>query len=366
MKQLIFVAGLPRSGGSLVNRIFDGHSQIAAYPSEARFTPGDGFWAAYDGVRTLEELLKKSGRLRKFRAVVAGKKGKARHLPFDAAKFERGLQQKVDPPLPCEEAINRVSEVFFNSIADPAFAGSYDRARFISWHASNGHFGAKQLLDFTADSKVVHIIRSPFDTISSMVAYRRSYAINPAMEALLWNDSVARALLGRGQYPGRYYILRYEDLTSAPRESIAKLTDFLDLPLEKALYEPSAAGKAWTGNSSFQKLSGISPKSIGRFAQTLSAQDVDLISQVCADLMAKTCYSAESPYFDPAVDPNLLEPEPDELLTICEQYFHAYDHLRRMPIRQMDRAGSGPKRLYARVANRIYTAMVRKSAYFWR
>ena len=50
MKKFIFIAGINRSGGSLLARLFDGHSNIASYPMEIGFPFKEDIYGFVDNI----------------------------------------------------------------------------------------------------------------------------------------------------------------------------------------------------------------------------------------------------------------------------------------------------------------------------
>ncbi len=118
-------------------------------------------------------------------------------------------------------------------------------------------------------AKLIQVARNPYDTAASLL--RRGHDAWFAAGRCLFAN--ARAL-SAAHLPG-YYRLSYEGLTQNPARTVADLLDFLQLPTEVNLLEPSAAERekvvqmpGWQHNEHGK----IGRSSVGRFQKLKPAE----------------------------------------------------------------------------------------------
>jgi hypothetical protein len=103
------------------------------------------------------------------------------------------------------------------------------------------------LFEWFPDARVIHMLRDPRAVYVSELQRRRGKPRRPyswlmklplAFEATLlwqttwvWADAARRHHRLARRYPGRYTMLRFEDLVTTPDESLPRLFEFLGLPL---------------------------------------------------------------------------------------------------------------------------------------
>jgi len=115
-------------------------------------------------------------------------------------------------------------------------------------------------LDTFDDGKVIHIIRNPYDMVSSLV--KRNFT--PIFAAGMYIYNMAMALRAE-DYP-TYYRIKYEDLVNDPEREIEKLFEFLNLKFSKVVFQPQKAEKASRINTwSNQPNQKISSSSLNKF-----------------------------------------------------------------------------------------------------
>lgn len=304
MKRLLHFTGLPRSGGSLAARLVDGHPQVLSYPFEVGFGPRGSF-VVNPAARTVGDLLQATGRAGDFFDFFTGINAKGLvHNLFDRQAFENLLAEPAPPDPDAVAMVNLISEAFFKSAA--SLAPQWDAARIIAWHASGHNLGQlDRLMAATQDVLVVHIIRSPYDTINSFLNMKKTRRrhVDVTTEALYWVDMALKGLVLADKYPERYQLLRYEDMVGRP-ESLGQIVCRLTgLPEDPILVHPTICGQGWKANSSFQKHSTVSNKSVGRFARTMDAADVTAIEQACGHMLQVMGYLKQAPFVTPAMEP---------------------------------------------------------------
>lgn len=75
----------------------------------------------------------------------------------------------------------------------------------------------------------------------------------------------------------RFLWVRYESLVAEPDVVMRRIADWLDIPFEPCLTEPTMLGNWWPGLSSFAATKGIESTPARREIMTLSPREVDVI-----------------------------------------------------------------------------------------
>jgi hypothetical protein len=215
--QLVFLIGPPRSGSTLLTRMLGAHSAIVAPPEPHLLTPIAhlGFYERV-GEAPYDPVISEAG----IRELVAT-------LPRGEADYLDALRAYTDM---IYERLLSGSGAHLLLDKTPAYA---------------------LVLDFVArlypKARYVVLTRHPLAVWSSVVGsffdgdHVAAHAHNPVLERYV--PAVARFLR---EAPVPLHHLRYEELVSAPRESMEGLCDFLDIAFEEGMieYGRSASGRA--------------------------------------------------------------------------------------------------------------------------
>lgn len=148
-------------------------------------------------------------------------------------------------------------------------------------------------------ARIVHMIRDPRDRYASVIKRWKQQARAGAGGATAaWLASVALAEANERQYAGRYRILRYEDLASEPAETLGTICEFIGEPYDPRMLSMEGARefRDGGGNSSFGSIKPgrISTGSIGRYGSVLSRAEIAFIQGRAAKAMRKHGYDLAS------------------------------------------------------------------------
>lgn len=147
------------------------------------------------------------------------------------------------------------------------------------------------------DALVIHIIRDGRDVATSLnkVGWIRPYPWDRRRSVvaagLFW-----RWIVSKGRKHGRgmgadYLEIHYEDLVNRPRETLARLSAFIDHDLDYDRIQATALSTVRNPNSSFKtdtQQKELSP--VGRWKTLLSAADVAALESAIGDLLVKVGY----------------------------------------------------------------------------
>jgi hypothetical protein len=268
----IFVAGLDRTGTSLIYALLASHSRLAM---TRRMNWWSYFYDRFGDLRqdrNLDRCLDTMSRYRRHQRLspdfsrlraefVAGERSYGRLLEL----LERQHAERIGRPRWGDKSLHteRYAERVF---------GSFPTAR------------------------ILHMIRDPRDRYASVIKRWKQQARAGAGGATAaWLASVALAEANERAYPGRYRMLRYEDLASQPEATLRDVCAFIGEPYEPRMLamEDAQDFRDTGGNSSYgtRQPGRISTDSIGRFRTVLRPADIAFIEQRAGRAMQEHGYA---------------------------------------------------------------------------
>ncbi|MFP3913783.1 MAG: sulfotransferase family protein [Actinomycetota bacterium] len=138
---------------------------------------------------------------------------------------------------------------------------------------AEGH--ADAILSAFPDAVMIHILRDPRDRYASRATHRSAGrgGIGSGTAAWLWSARLARA--NARNHPGRYLVVRYEDLVARPEPVMRSVCDFAHLPFDPSVLSPvSAPGRR------------LHSRSVGRYRGDLTPGEI-WFSQLAAGRMMR-------------------------------------------------------------------------------
>lgn len=148
-------------------------------------------------------------------------------------------------------------------------------------------------------ARMIQVVRDPRDRFASVVGRAGPGSERRASIVGRWLRSTRAAVRNARRYPGRYLVLRYEDLVADPWEHTRRVCQFLGVEFEPAMMEMRGGDDRSRegGNSSFEELPPgvISTRSVGRYRQALEPGTVAFIETLCRPLMRRFGYTLDSP-----------------------------------------------------------------------
>lgn len=139
--------------------------------------------------------------------------------------------------------------------------------------------------------RFIFIVRDPRDAVASAGTHIHLKTQSVSKMARTWNAFVNFAEDLQQLCP--VHCLRYEDLTRNPEETVSMICQQLEIPFSPDRLNPDtyAPKKNMTRTEGFWRLQEpISPKSVGRYAERLSEDDIARIEKICAHGMTRWGY----------------------------------------------------------------------------
>jgi hypothetical protein len=157
------------------------------------------------------------------------------------------------------------------------------------------HHAAAVFSEFP-DARMIQVMRDPRDRHASVM--RRYPDVSRKVGPVTGRWLASERAGGRNlrHYPGRYRLVRYEDLVGDPEGVLADLCDFLDEPYTSAMLSMGGVPEHEKGNSSFEQFAPgtISTKGIGRYRTALDRRDVAFIESVGRRAMKRLGYQPDT------------------------------------------------------------------------
>jgi hypothetical protein len=275
----IFIGGLDRTGTTLVYALLASHPRIA-------MTRRTNWWSYfYDRFgdladdRNLDRCLETMARYRRHRRLDPD-------LVRIRSDFVRGAR-----------TYGRLFELL-----ESQYAERLGKSRWGDKSLHTERYASTVFSDFPS-ARIVHMIRDPRDRYASVVRRWKRVRGGVGAGTAAWLASLALAERNVADYPGRYLILRYEDLASRPHDTLQEVCAFIGEPFDERMLAMDAADefRSSGGNSSYGQFAAgaISTRSIGRFHEVLRPSEVAFIQGRAGRIMRRYGYGAVEPAFGP-------------------------------------------------------------------
>jgi protein-tyrosine sulfotransferase len=251
---LVVLGGSPRSGTTLLRTLLGRHSQIVSGPETTVF-------------------LKR----------ISAPSDLAERLGWDAADIEVWQRQSRSQA----EFIERFGMAMRARSGKPVWLEKTPR--------NVGRFGF--IRRHFPQAKLVHIVRDGRDVVCSLRRTpfaRLDHAHPDSVEAALrcgvqWQSAVEAGLRMSGDE--NYHALRYEDLVSAPEQTLRKLLLFLGLPWEDTILEPTRPDS--DDADAIAANGRVFNSSHGRWQRDLSAAEKPALGAVIGPTLVKLGYATD-------------------------------------------------------------------------
>lgn len=168
--------------------------------------------------------------------------------------------------------------------------------RWAVYDADNVLYMSKIKADIP-DALFVHIIRDGRDiavSLKKMGEFRPiPWSRKPASleaTALYWRWMVQTGRRHGALFPNDYFEVRYEDLLTAPQETLQDLGQFLAQDLNYAQIQRQKLGRLRESNSSFRESGPLESNPINRWKKMLPREDVARIEGLVGDCLHESGY----------------------------------------------------------------------------
>jgi hypothetical protein len=297
---LALICQAPRSGGTLLGRLFDGHPQCHAHPHELHIgdrrphtwpdlgldEAPEAWWFKLEEER-LGQMFEKGKRQIPLKA--QGERPEESHLPFLLPPtFQRDVfLQEIERRSPIEserEILNAYMTSLFNGWLDNQNLVGPEKRWVVAFSPRRAWAdGLDKLFELYPDGRMISILRDPESWFSS--AKGRDPEADP--EALIeqWQRSAREMVEAKGRFPESVVIVRFDDLVRDTEPAMRALSSFLAIDYDPVLATPTFNGYPVGANSSYEVLGiGVVTDPVERYKKVLTAAQRKRIVRECKEL----------------------------------------------------------------------------------
>jgi len=294
---LVMITQMPRSGGTLLARLFDGHPACHVFArelrsifiSDSKATGGaEKAWAALDDP-SLDRILK-VGHTQGMQRLHGDRSAYPLLIPPVVLKelfFELYRERK---PATGRAVLDVYMTAYFNAWLDNANLRPAEDKRWVvgfSPHTVARRRKCARFEELYPDGRVISIIRDPWSWFASAQRWSRRWTErDAAIEA--WAEAVRAARDWHARAPERVRIVGFDRLVGAPEATMRELAGWLGVEPRPELLRPTINGVPAAANSSFPAPGqAVSTDPVQRRRAELGDEDAAAIDAAVGELYAE-------------------------------------------------------------------------------
>lgn len=272
-KQPIFVAGLDRSGTSLIYAFLSSHPNISMVRRTNMFRY---FYQRYGDLSDPDNFERCLDTMIHYKRIVK--------LHPDPDRIREDFQAG-------ERTYGRLFALFHEHNAERAGKQRWgDKSLYIERFIPN-------IFREYPDAKILHMMRDPRDRYASV---KKRYGADRGRVGAAtgkWRYSGLLAKQNEDNYPRNYIVVTYESLVERPEETLKQISTFIGEQYSPEMLSMQGAPKLrdMGGNSSFDRFEPgeISTKSVGRYRSALTSGEILFIQLYASRLLQVYGYTIE-------------------------------------------------------------------------
>lgn len=325
----VFILGCHKSGTSLLRSLLDGHGQLFVIPIESHFFRLTGYWIRYprkpSNYRALSLEQKITG-LSEWISTANRLSGSAQRRyadsnttgNWDEAEFAKALTRAVVSGPREEVEDGELYEAYISAMYAALNAGDTLATQTIVEKSVENFELAHRIKALFPKAKFLHILRNPY---GNLVALRKMGQRFPFLAKELFSVYASFYYAHHNHETiADYKVVRFEDLTHMPEESMQDISRFVGIDFSESLLRPTSVGRPWQGNStSNESFSAISTAPTKSWEQEISAIEAALITNLFGQSLTSFGYKS-------LPSGNFYKPGPSESPTkyLLNRLLHLY------------------------------------------
>jgi len=270
----VYVAGLERSGTSLLYALLASHPNLAM---TRRTNLWKHFYGQYGDLSDPGNLRRCLDMMRRYKRLAV--------LKPDFDRLERDF-------LAGPATYPRLFDLL-----ESQYAEQIGRSRWGDKSLNTEQY-AEPIFEAFPGARILHMIRDPRDRFASSLKRWGVRRGGVGVGTAEWLSSVRVARRNQTRYPSSYRIVRYETIATEPEASLREICSFIDEPFTEQMLSMEGAPvfRDKGSNSSYEPRDPgvISTGSIGRYRQVLSPRQVAFMQVVAKEEMASFGYQPET------------------------------------------------------------------------
>ena len=250
----IYVAGIERSGTSLMYALLATHPNIAMTRRTNLWTH---FYGQFGDLADDENLDRCLDQMFTYKRIVK--------LDPNPGRIRKEFQAG-------ERTYGRLFDII-----ESHFAEQLGKPRWGDKSLHTERYAAEIVESFPG-ARIIHLMRDPRDRYASARSRWQVDRGGAGAAAAIWLSSFRLAVENCRRFPEHYRIVRYETLVSHPEDSLRDLCEFIGEPYTPVMFDMTGSGSYLEkgGNSSYGgNVAGkISTRSVGKYREVLSLRQV--------------------------------------------------------------------------------------------
>jgi Sulfotransferase family len=269
----VFVAGLERTGTSLMYALLASHPRLAMTRRTNLWTHFYGQYGDLGDDANLDRCLATMMRYRRLVKLQPDRERLRREFRAGERTYGRLFA------LVCEQHAERAGK--------PRWG---DKSLHIERYA-------RPIFEAYPDARILHMIRDPRDRFASSLTRWQQRRGGVGAGTAEWLASARLSLRNARDHPEGYRLIRYETVVSAPEQTMREVCAFIGEPFAPEMLSMRGAPEFLDrgSNSSYgQRAPGtITATSVGRFREVLAPAQVAFVQRLAGDLMEHFGYEAD-------------------------------------------------------------------------
>jgi hypothetical protein len=282
---LLMLGAMYENGGNTTHRFLDGHPEMAVYPYESQLGtrlvndelssmfPAKYRWPVFALHASAREdyhaIIDEETKVRSRTPHVS----KFRHAPFDMSDEERRDRYVAIVEEHGRDRATNVSAFFaatFDAWKDRRRTG---REVFHVGYSPILVVDAENILREMPNAHFVHVVRNPWSAYAD--TKKRPLPLPLAQYLTGWGMNQYYALIARQLFPGRFHLVRFEDVIADPRCALGEVCRKLGLEQPESLATPSWNGTPLAEVYPWGTIRHATPEANLQTARELSGQELD-------------------------------------------------------------------------------------------
>jgi hypothetical protein len=269
----IFIAGLERSGTSLIYALLGSHPNIAMSRRTNLWTH---FYNQYGDLSIDRNLDRCLGMMFAYKRVLK--------LNADPKRLRRDFRQG-------ESTYPRLF-----ALLEEQYAEQLGKPRWGDKSLNTERYAAEIVAAYPS-ARIIHMMRDPRDRFASSLARWKFLRGGVGAGTAMWLNSARLAERNQANFPEHYKIIRYEDLASDTEQALRDICAFIGEEYSPAMLEMKSAEqfRKGGGNSSYgaREPGKISTSSVGKFRKVLNGQQIAFLQLFAGTKMMDYQYENE-------------------------------------------------------------------------
>jgi hypothetical protein len=150
-------------------------------------------------------------------------------------------------------------------------------------------FYGREILTAMPDARLLFLVRNPYDIAASK--RRRSPGRESIWNTMVsWNKGLRLGQALEREFPDRFMIIRYEDLTGRAEETVSRVFAFLGVPFRPEVLDVPHVNKSETGYSLTGDGKGLNRSRVNNYLKNLRASEIAALDMLADRALVEKYY----------------------------------------------------------------------------